>query len=339
MKKLALLLTPFLIWALTLGLIACGGGEEEVTPTPTPIPMTLYENTEHGFCIEYPDGWTDISQGMGMFLSVEFTDPERTLSAMVSPEYRTEDVILADYVTEMKEYMESTPEFELISEGEVTIGEGISGYEIVGKGDLGTGEVQKFRFVILARGKQGFAVGAMGDTADFDLSEETIDDIVNSFKLLPTYTYVPPTPSAGGTYTSAEYGFSITYPAGWIETTTGQYGEIVDLRAARGLPEVMIRSWSEETTLDKAASKLKEQFSEQVGGYRLLSEGKITLDDGTRAYAIVFEGTMEGYLLTCKYVIVIREADVFVVQGFSMPASFEQDEAVLDEVIYSFHLE
>ena len=63
------------------------------------------------------------------------------------------------------------------------------------------------------------------------------------------------------------------------------------------------------------------------------------MDDGTPAYEIVFSGAFEGLHLTCKDVIVIQEANVFVVEGFSMPAQFEQDEAVLDEVIRSFHLE
>ena len=162
--------------------------------------------------------------------------------------------------------MESTPDFELISEGEATLGEGISGYEIVGRGDLGTGKVEKFRYVILARGKQGLAVGAMGEDAVFDQSEDTIDAVVDSFKLLPSYTYIPPVPSPGGTYTSAEYGFSITYPAGWSDYTTGQYGEILDLRAAGGIPEVIIKTWTvEEAPLAESASMLKSMFSEQLG--------------------------------------------------------------------------
>ena len=33
------------------------------------------------------------------------------------------------------------------------------------------------------------------------------------------------------------------------------------------------------------------------------------------------------------------EADVFLVQCFSLPDRFEQDEPMLDEVIGSFHLE
>jgi len=40
-----------------------------------------------------------------------------------------------------------------------------------------------------------------------------------------------------------------------------------------------------------------------------------------------------------KSVIVIREADVFLVQGFTVPDRFEQAEPFLDEIIGSFHLE
>jgi len=63
------------------------------------------------------------------------------------------------------------------------------------------------------------------------------------------------------------------------------------------------------------------------------------LDDGTPAYEVVFSGTLEGYNLKSKYVIVIQEANAFFLMGFSAPARFEQDEAVIDEVIHSFHLE
>ena len=306
-----------------------------------PTPMTLYESTEHGFSIEYPEGWTETTQVMGTYFSAEFADPETTLSAMVSLEYRTEDVTLADYVTEMKEYMEFMPQFELISEGEVTIGEGISVYEIVGKGDLGTGEVGKFRFVLLTHGKQGFAVGVMGEPADFDQSEETVDAIVDSFELLPAYTYVPPTPSPGGTYTSAEYGFSITYPAGWMETFMGRHGEIVTFMSGMGVPSVTVSQSpvAEGTTLAEHGPQFSQDISQHYADCELFSEGSVMLDDGTPAYQIVFSGTIEGSNLKGKYVIVIQGTQGFYIAGFSMPATFEQDEAALDEVIHSFHLE
>ena len=325
-----------IVVALAFLTASCGEGEEA-----TSTPMTLYESTAHGFSIEYPEGWTESAQELGALFVLACTEPEGTLSAMVSLDYMTEDVILADYVPEFKEYMESTPDFELISEGEATLGEGISGYEIVGRGDLGTGKVEKFRYVILARGKQGLAVGAMGEDAVFDQSEETIDDIVNSFELLPTYTYVPPTPGAGGTYTSAEYGFSITYPAGWMETFTGRYAEIVTFMSGMGLPSVTVSQSlvDEGTTLAEHGPQFDQELSQHYADYELFSEGSITLDDGTPAYQIVFSATMEGYFLKGKYVIVIQGTQGFYIVGVSMPATFELDEAVLDEVIGSFHLE
>ena len=337
--------TMWTVGICLLSLVAVVGGCQSgaraptATPTPTQLPMASYENTEHGFSIEYPEGWAQQSHGAATSFQFKFNDPEGSFSADVSVDYRAEDIGLADAVSEGKGYMESVPQLEMLSEGNVTIGEGISGYEMIGKGDIGTGKVQKFRYIVVVRQKQVFWAGVSGQPDQFDEQKQLVDSVVDSFKLLSTYTYVPPAPSPGGTYTNAEYGFSITYPAGWTDYTTGQYGEIVDLLAAGGLPEIMVRVWTEETTLDEAASELKKQFSEQVGDYEFLSEGEMTLDDGTPAYEVVFSGTMGGYLLTCKLVIVIREADVFLVQGLSLPARFQQDEPVMDEVIRSFHLE
>jgi len=328
-----------LVAVVALATLTASCGEASV-PTPT-IRMTLYESAEHGFSIEYPQGWAENVVRPGAFFYIEFNDPEGCLSAGVSLEYRTEELTLADAVSEAKTYMEALPQFELISEGNVTISGSIPGYEIVGEGDLGTGKVEKFRFVMLVREKQGLSVIVGGEPIDFDQQKQLIDTIVDSFELLPSYTFVAPAPSLGGTYTNAEHGFSITYPAGWSEYTTGQYDEIVDLRAAAGIPEVMVRATklTEETTLSQAALDIQGMFGENIGDYELLSEGEITLDDGTPAYEFVFRGTTQGYLLTTKCIIVIRGEDEFVVTGYSIPGSFEQDEAAIDEVIHSFHLE
>ena len=312
-----------------------------LTPTPTALTMTLYENMEHGFSIEYPEGWTERSVIAGIAFSLVFRDPDGHVTEDVTVEYRTEEISLADAVSEGKAYFEEyVPQFEMFSEGNITIGEGISAYEMIGKGDIGTGKVERFRYVVLVRERQVFWVGVTGEPAQFDEQKQLIDTIVDSFKFLPTYAFVPPTSSEGGTYTNAEYGFSISCPAGWIEDASGQYGSIISLWAAEGLPGVMVMMiWTEETTLAEAASKLKKDISKHMGNYELFSEGEVTLDDGTPAYEIVFSGEFEGLHLTCKDVIVIQEANVFVVEGFSMPAQFEQDEAAIDEVIRSFHLE
>jgi|GEM_PF-2470137 len=331
-----------LLFAISLAVLsACGGGEGDLTPTPTPIPMTLYESTEHGFSIEYPEGWIEKVQGLGAYFLIEFRDPEGRLTVEVSVEYKTEEIALADAVSETKTYMEAMPQFELISEGDVTIGEDTPGYEMVGKGDIGAGKVEQFRYVMLVREKQGFWVGVRGEPAVFDQQEELIGAVMDSFRVLSTYTYVPPTPGPAGTYTSAGHGFSISYPAGWMETPASRPGEVVALASVEGLPSVSVavQPVEEGTTLAEYGPQLSQDIGQIWGDYELVSEGEITLDDGTPAYEIVFSGTMEGYALKAKFVIVIQGTQAFWVMGFSMPATFEQDEAALDEVIYSFHLE
>ena len=347
------------IVTLILFVAGCQCGATDTTPasetpvpelaspsTPTPAPaqeetvMTLFESTEHGFSIEYPEGWTENKHGATTSFQLMFNEPEGSFSVGVSVEYRPEGISLADVVSETKKYMDAMSQFEMFSEGDVTIGGGISAYEMIGQGDIGAGKVEKFRYVVLVREKQVLFVGVSGEPVQFDEQKPLLDSVVDSFKLMPSYIYEPPAPSPGGTYTSSEYGFSITYPEGWHDYTTGEYGEILDLRAAGGIPEVMVKTWTEEeATPAESASKLKSMFSEQLGDFEFLSEGEITLDDGTPAYEVVFSGTMQGYLLTCKYVTVIQEANAFLIMSYSLPASFEQDEPVLDEIIGSFHLE
>jgi hypothetical protein len=336
-----------LLFAICLAMLsACGGdGEGDLTPalTPaaTPTSMTIYESTEHGFSIEYPDGWIESTQGAGTYFSVDFGESEGRLAADVSVQYRTEEIALADAVSETKAYLEDMLQLELISEGDIAIGEDIPGHEIEGKGDIGTGEVESFRYVVLVRDKQSFWIGVRGEPAVFDQQEELMGAIIDSFRLLPTYSYVPPTPGPADTYTSAEHGFSISYPAGWMEIPTSRSGEVVALAAAGGLPSVSvaIQAVEEGTTLADYGSQLSQGMGQIWGDYELASDGEITLDDGTPAYEIVFSATMEGYALKCKYVIVIQGTQAFFIMGFSIAVTFEQDEATLNEVIRSFHLE
>ena len=122
---------------------------------------------------------------------------------------------------------------------------------------------------------------------------------------------------------------------------TGRPGEIISLASAEGLPSVSVSvlPMGEGTTLAEFGPQLSQDLGQHWGDYELVSEDEITLADGTPAYEIVLSGTMEGYNLKGKYVIVIQGTQAFFITGFSMPARFEQDEAAIDEVIHSFHLE
>lgn len=258
-----------LVICTVIVLLAPSCGEEAVStptpaPTPAPTPMTLHQSTGHGFSIKCPEGWTENAQVRGASFSLEFTDPEGRLSEMVYVEYSDKDTPLADFVAASRTYMESTPGFELISEKDVIIGEGIAGYQMAGLGDFDSGGVEKFEFVLFTHEKQCFSFGISGEPTCFEQSQALIDAIIDSFELLSAYTFVPPTPGAGGTYTNAEHGFSITYPAGWTETFTGRSGEIVTFMSGMGLPSIIVSQLSvgEGTTLAEYGPQLSQDLGQ-----------------------------------------------------------------------------
>jgi hypothetical protein len=62
---------------------------------------------------------------------------------------------------------------------------------------------------------------------------------------------------------------------------------------------------------------------------------------GAAAYELVFTGMSDlspRYMLKCKYLIVFHGEDVFWVMAATDPDVFEQHEAVIDDVIYSFRI-
>jgi hypothetical protein len=309
------------------------------TPAGTALPLTLYESTEHGFSIEYPQGWVANTYEAATSFRLQVGESEGGLALSLSVDYRPGTVGLDEVVAEGKEYMAAMPQYELFYEDYITLDDGISGYEMIGQWYEDSGVLHKYRFIVLVREEQVFWLGLSGEPDVFDAQRQLVDAILDSFKLLPSYTYEPPPTSPGGTYTSAEYGFSITYPAGWDYYTDSQHGEILDLRTDTGVPEVLIRAWEEATTIEEVALMLQQMYSETFADYELLSEGEITLADGTPAYEFMFNATMEGYFLTCKCVTVVREPDVFFLMGLAPPSIFAQNETVLDEIIGSFHLE
>ena len=325
---------------LFLAMIAANCADTAVTPAETPTPMTIHQSTEHGFSIEYPEGWAESTQGAGTQFSIEFTDPEGLLTVTVGLQYECQEFTRADFVSQSKAYMESTPQYGLISEGNVSVGEGISGHQLVATGDLGTGQVEKFRYILVVRGKQGLWVGVRGAPTDFDEQKQIVDAIIASFKLLPTYTFTAPEPWMGGACTGA--GFTITFPAGWCRYPPVRPEHVLHFAAPERNLSVHISGSHrpEDTTLDQYVDAALEGFPDYWANFSLISKRGVTLG-GTSAYEIVFTGMSDlspGYTLKCKYLVVLGEAQAFWVMAATDPTLFSQHESLMDEVIYSFRL-
>ena len=346
MKKRIVWLLLSCLMVVALVLVSCGPSvteeeeavvEEEAEP---PTTLQVYRDTEHGFSIEYPEGWTENTQGSGAQFSIDFQDPEGRLTASVYLQYECQEITRADFVSEGKAYMESMPQYRLISERDLPVGEGISGHEIVAKGDFGTGTVETFRFLLLVRGRQGIWVGVRGAPTDFDEQQQIVDAIVDSFKLLPTFTFVPPEPWPGGTYTGA--GFTITFPAGWCQYPPVRPEHVLHFVAPERSPSVHISPTHrpEDTTLDEYVDAALKSFPDYWASFSLISRRRVTLG-GAPAFEIVFTGMSDlspGYTLKCKYLVVLDEAQAFWVMAATDPSIFAQHEPVINEVIYSFRL-
>jgi len=329
-----LMVASFILLALFH--VSCNGG------STTPGPMTLFESAEHGFSIEYPEEWAEGVEETGTQFSFEFTEPEELLTASVYLEYRCGDIIWADFLTQGEEYLSSLPGYELISEHDVLVKGGISGHEFVAEGDLGTGYIEKFRFVLLVREQQGFWYGVHGEPAQFEDQESSVEAIMESFEMLSSFSYDWPRLWQGGNYTGA--GFSINIPAGWCQYPVLRTEHVCNFAAAEGNPSVHIspQQLSENTTPQEYVDDLVEALpsSGYWEDFDLLSVQNVTVGD-LAAYELVFTGISDlspGYMLKCKYLIVFHGGDVFWVMAATGSDLFEQHEAIIDDVIYSFRI-
>ena len=314
----------------------CGGG------STTPETMILFESTEHGFSIEYPEGWSENVQEAGTQFSFDFTESEGLLAASVYLHYGCEEVTSEDFLAQGEEYLSSMPGYELITERDVVVGGGFDGHEIVAKGDLGTGHVEKFRFVLLVRERQGFWYGVHGESAEFDDQENTVEAIMESFQVLSSYTYDWPKPWSGGEYVRT--GFSIIIPAGWCRYPVLRTEHVCHFEAADQSISVHVspQQLPEDTTPEEYVDNVVEDLpsSGYWANFDLVSKQSVNVS-GLTAYELVFTGTSDlspGYMLKCKYLVVFHEEEVFWVMAVTDPDLFEQHEAVIDHVIYSFRI-
>jgi hypothetical protein len=324
-----------------LALAATGCAEGSVTSTS----MALYESTEHGFSVEYPEGWTESTWDMGAEFSFSFADPESSLVISVYLSYPCGEITQADFVSEGKTYLQSLPDYSLISERQVTTDDGTPGREIVARGDMGKGEVEKFRFVIVTRDKQGFWVGVSGMPSDFDQQSQTIDAIAESFSLLPDYTFNAPEPWPGGTYSDSGYGFTITIPEGWCQYPPLRSEHILYFAPPEQDPSlhISVQDLPEDTTPAEYIENVLEELptTPYWTNFQMVSQRSASVSGASRAHEIVFTGMSDlspGYNLKCKYIIAFKGERVYWVMMASYAHLYQQHTQTINEIVYSFRL-
>ena len=336
MKRFKVLYTTLLLLFIAVMVIGCGNSTQETTTTQ----MVLFESTEHGFSIEYPEDWVDSINEMDTQFSFEFLEPQGSLSASVFLEYRCQEIDRTTFVSDSKSYLQSLPKYQLISERNLTIN-GESAYEVTATGEMNAGTNEKFRFMILTHGKQGFWVGVRGEPSSFNQQEQMIDTILDSFKLLSSYTYLAPEPWLGGEYSSS--GFSIAIPEGWCQFPVSRPSHIVCFAPSeRDLSiHIAIEQRPEDVSLTEYIDNVIEGMPEYWLSFNLISKRELTLSGGVPAGELVFTGNSDlspAYTSKCKYLVVITEERAFWVMAASNPSQYSSHLPIIDEILNSFRL-
>jgi oligopeptide transport system substrate-binding protein len=165
-----------LTW-LVLGLVAALGA------ACTDDEAGLYHNTTYGFAVTVPEGWVEEETGERQPIVV-ISAPDTLSLVAISLSALPQETGLAEYASQMTADLSQVyPQFQLVSQREVTLAQATPGYELVytiaGDGD----RLVKGKDVLVLRGTQVFHLSAGGSSADFEGHLDAIDQVIYSFRL------------------------------------------------------------------------------------------------------------------------------------------------------------
>ena len=148
--------------------------------------VRAYENTEHGFSINFPSGW---EQSQNQDVVVLYTNDDGSASINVIVEETS--LSLAAYATESKNQLENLDYYELITENSRTIN-GLNGYELVFAWTLFTDnetyyDLQDKQVFFVQNGK-AFIITCGADYSDYDLFLPTFEQSLETFRLTSSGT-------------------------------------------------------------------------------------------------------------------------------------------------------
>jgi len=237
-------------------------------------------------------------------------------------------------------YFKPENEIQIFSEGEITLEDGTSAYEMFYTQEL-MGTEYKAKSVIAVRKTQCLGIYGMAPPADFDANQKEIEQILASFRLLPLEIIPTPPPPKAGFHEDEEYNFSISFPKEWIEMPPRIKEGLLSICAPSYFPgaQVVLMAVEEGKTAAEVGSEFAEQAGEIYTDFEVVSQGEITREDGTSAYEVVYIGAPPGAgVMEMKVVFVVRGTQCFWLQGYSSPEKFAEHEPIIDEVIQSFRL-
>ncbi len=190
----------------------------------------------------------------------------------------------------------------------------------------------KMRLVLSKRGRYGFARWSEAREAVYEQNKPLLDACLESFK--------PPV-VAVGSYTNTTHGFSITLPSEWDGMETGERMPLLKIQNPVGEPliygYVFVERLYESITAQEYASDIAQIFAMRQG-YKVVSQGDVTLGEATPGYEVVFTHKENGLTVKRKVVSVIRGTQAFIVMVYTLASTYDGARSTIDQLVGSFTL-
>ncbi len=195
------------------------------------------------------------------------------------------------------------------------------------------GTTRQMRMVVSKRGRYGFARWAEAKETVYEENRPMLDACLGSFK---------PPEVAVGPYTNTTHGFSITLPPGWDGMETGERAPLLNIQSPVGEPliftYVFIERLYESIAAQDYALGFATAFSD-TPGYKIVSQGDVTLGEATKGHEVVFTYKENGYAIKNKAVSVIRGTQAFTMLVYTMASTYDSTQSTIDQFTESFTLQ
>ncbi|HLN89142.1 MAG TPA: DcrB-related protein [Candidatus Binatia bacterium] len=153
-----------------------------------------YDNTQYGFSITAPTGWTTsegVSGTVVIFYGPTMTETGTDVNINIAVTSTTET--LSEAISSMKtDYPTSFSDYSLVSESNRNIG-GLSSYELVYT-FTDSGNTYKQKQVVLIENGQGFIITCTAIPSNYDSYLPTFEQSIQTFRLTTTLSPSPTIP-------------------------------------------------------------------------------------------------------------------------------------------------
>ncbi len=151
---------------------------------PPVVAVGSYTNTTEGFSLTLPTGWDGLETGEpSPLLRIKNPGGEPVILAYVFLDRIFEDTTAQEFASNIASVWSAEPRYKIVSEGDISLGEDTSGYEVIFTYDESSYSIKR-KVISGIRGTQALTLLVYTLASTYDNTQSTIDQFVRSFTLV-----------------------------------------------------------------------------------------------------------------------------------------------------------